>query len=310
MGLYDREYYRESARPGFGGTPVSQWSAVTTIIVINFMVWGVDAITQLLGGDAWFYKYTAGRYSDLYQPWYWWRIVTLAFTHSPDMPQHIIFNMLLLFFLGRGVEARIGKAEFWRTYLAAVVFSSVVGLIFNYWGDIAYQEQIGQPVNEAGRQILAGNRNLGASGAVMAVAVMLAVYDPFRTILIYFVLPVPIWLLVTILVIVDLVALSDVNDGVSHAAHVSGALYGYLYAAYGWNLGQLMGGGFSLGGGGRSRIRIHDPDKPQEPEDAGGMDAEVDRILAKLAAQGEASLTNAERKTLEDASRYYQRRRK
>jgi hypothetical protein len=54
----------------------------------------------------------------------------------------------------------------------------------------------------------------------------------------------------------------------------------------------------------RPKLRIHDPDK--EAQDLG---QQVDAILEKIHREGEASLTKKERKTLEEASRRYQRRR-
>ena len=54
----------------------------------------------------------------------------------------------------------------------------------------------------------------------------------------------------------------------------------------------------------RPKLRIHDPE-----EEARDLSKKVDQILEKISQQGEASLTKQERKTLEEASRRYQRRR-
>ena len=52
---------------------------------------------------------------------------------------------------------------------------------------------------------------------------------------------------------------------------------------------------------------VHPDDAPEE--EGGGLEAEVDRILAKISQQGTESLTSAEIRTLEAASRRAQRRR-
>ncbi len=310
MGLYDRDYYREPER-GQGFDLFGSKSAVATIIILNFIVWGIDALSLLFGHQPWLYEYTAGRYYDLFEPWMWWRVVTLAFTHSPNDPWHIIFNMLVLFFFGREIEQRFGKAEFWRTYLVAVVFTSLVGLVYNYQHMVALLTP--DQMTPENLDILGTRLNLGASGAVMAVLMMFAVLYPTRTVYLYFIVPIPIWLLVAIIIAIDLVGLR-VHDGISHSAHLAGLAYGFCYIYFGWNWGQMLGGRMSSGQVGRRGLRLHDP-KPTTGGQGGAqertsMDEEVDRILEKLAREGEASLTDQERKTLEDASRYYQRRRR
>ena len=54
----------------------------------------------------------------------------------------------------------------------------------------------------------------------------------------------------------------------------------------------------------RSKLQIHRP----ENDDTADLNEEVDRILAKIHRQGEASLTRKERRTLETASRQYQKK--
>ena len=59
----------------------------------------------------------------LTQPWLWWQYLTAGFTHSPLRFDHILGNMLVLFFLGRDVEEAYGPKEFLRLYLVMVVFA-------------------------------------------------------------------------------------------------------------------------------------------------------------------------------------------
>ena len=57
-------------------------------------------------------------------------------------------------------------------------------------------------------------------------------------------------------------------------------------------------------------VRVHDPDAQttQAPDAVDDLSAQLDRILEKIHREGEASLTTKERRTLETASREYQRR--
>src|SRR5690606_24668473 len=90
-----------------------------------------------------------------------WRLVTYGFCHSPGDVLHIVFNMLLLFWFGRELESMYGSKEFLRFYLAGIVVS---GLAF------------------IGLAFITGIKNpsIGASGAVMAVVVLFAIYHPRR----------------------------------------------------------------------------------------------------------------------------------
>ena len=81
----------------------------------------------------------------------------------------------------------------------------------------------------------------------------------------------------------------------------------FVYYQRGWNLTRLTEGRIAWPSFRRKpRLRIHKPE--QEP--GSDLSAEVDRILEKIYREGEASLTAKERKTLETASREYQKRRR
>ena len=57
-----------------------------------------------------------------------------------------------------------------------------------------------------------------------------------------------------------------------------------------------------------SSLRADEPTKTDKELTSG--DPEVDRILEKIHQEGESSLTDKERRTLKDASRRYQRKRR
>jgi hypothetical protein len=138
----------------------------------------------------------------------------------------------------------------------------------------------------------------------MGVIILFVMHFPRRIINIWGVIPVPAWGLATLYVVVDVLGVGS-NDNVAHVAHLAGALFGFVYYRAGFNLGRLVPRGLSA----RSfrfkpRLRLH------EPEDEGrDLNQKVDQILEKISRQGEASLTKGERRTLEEASRRYQRRR-
>ena len=59
----------------------------------------------------------------------------------------------------------------------------------------------------------------------------------------------------------------------------------------------------------RPRLRLHDPDE-EAAEEGGDFEERVDRILAKISAQGTSSLTKEEQRLLETASRKAQQKRR
>ncbi len=93
---------------------------------------------------------------------------------------------------------------------------------------------------------------------------------------------------------------------IAYVVHLAGAGFAFVYFRMGWNFGRLVPNRFSLKWlRMRPRLRLHRPADDEE-----GLNAEVDRILAKIAREGETSLTRQERKTLISASREFQRRRR
>jgi len=291
VGIYDREYYR-TERTGLNS--YMPHSVIGAIIAINVLVWIADFMIAAAVPDNgyWLSDHFAVHVDTLTQPWLWWQFLTAGFTHSPTNFQHILFNMLVLFFLGRDVEDRCGSGEFLRVYLTMVVFASVVWCIVNKlngtWG-------------QAGAY--------GASGAIAGVVVLYAFYFPHRTLLLFFVLPIPAWLFGVLAIVLDLYGASGRGgeSNVAYSMHLAGAAFALVYHLQGWNLTRMTAGWNSwLAARRRPRLKVHEPEE-ETPSD---LSVEVDRILEKIYREGEASLTAKERKTLETASREYQRKKR
>lgn len=293
MGIYDREYYREQ-RPGLSlSTPRTM---VTTLIIINVVLYLADG---LLTAQTHSITYTlAAKPSSLTNPLQWWQLITYGFAHAPS-PSHILFNMLTLWFLGRDVEAVYGRYEFLRLYLVMLLTGSVA------WTAIA---------NLEGATDVASVM-FGASGAVAGVVVLFALHFPKRTLLLFFVLPVPAWLVGVLVVVSDMLGATGRAgaSNVAYTVHLAGAAMAFLYYQFGLNFGRLLGGDWLSKLKPGPRLRVHQPDDDQGKGDRDSreddLSAEVDRILQKIHTQGESSLSRKERKTLEEASRRYQRRR-
>jgi membrane associated rhomboid family serine protease len=277
MGIYDRGYYREEQR----GAWLGNRSMVFNLIVLNVVIFLADHVFDRRISSA------LGLKSDLlHAPWQFWQVLTYGFVHDPENILHVGFNMFGLWLFGTDVEQIYGRVEFLRIYLSTIV---VAGLLW-----VAVETGTG-----------AQSELIGASAGVMGLMIIYVLHFPQRTFLFWGIIPIRAWALGAMYVLGDLMGAARNTDNVAHLAHLSGMAYGFIYQRSGWNLGRLVPRRFSTAMFKlRPRLRIHDPDSP--PQD---LNAQVDQILEKISREGEASLTKKERRTLEEASRRYQRRR-
>ncbi len=284
MGIYDRDYGRDDLQPG---VHLSSPKTVTTMLVlVTVAVYGL----QIVFGPKFVGTFSLD--SDWYtRPWQVFQLLSYGFLHSPLGVQHIFWNMFALWLFGRDVEYRYGRREYVAFYLAAIVFSGIVWTIFS--------SVSGTPA-----------AMLGASGGISAVLILFAFNYPKRTVLMMFVIPMPMWVLACIIVGMDIMGAMGspaLNRGgnVAFTAHLGGALFAYLYFRGGWKLENWLPSNLSLPRPRKkSSLRIHDPeDASQETNE------QVDEILKKIQEHGQDSLTRRERRILEKASKEYQRKR-
>lgn len=235
-----------------------------------------------------------------------WRLLTYGFCHSTKSPWHILFNMLFLYFLGRAMEQLYGSKEFLLSYLVATMFAGgLIVLVQGFWTGMR-------------------GMTIGASGAVTAVLVLYALHYPRQVLMIFGIIPIEVRWIVIIKLIFDTypflreLSVEQYSDGVSHAGHIGGAIFAYLYWKYRWRFtptwnrveamfnAQPSASGF----GRRSKLKVYAPDdEPRRRATSSSISPdEVDRILAKIHEQGEASLTDAERDVMKQASEQTKRR--
>ena len=298
MGLYDRDYYRED-KPGIrlGG----DWSAVTTLIVINAVVFLAEIFTSDPVAGSSVQRFLELKPDLLHNPWNAWQLLTYGFAHADIW--HIAFNMFGLWVFGRDVETVYGRTEFFKVYISLIVLSGLFNSILqNASGNFG-------PV-------------LGASGGVMGMAVLFACHFPRRTMYIIPIpVPIPAAVLVAMYIALDLFGTMNKQSGVAHWAHLGGAAFGFLYYKTGWSLFRLWPRSWSLGRirlpTGRPKFRVHreaeEDDIEPEPDTyltTGRMQKRVDELLEKISRSGEASLSEEERQFLAEASRRYQQRRR
>ncbi len=221
-----------------------------------------------------------------------WTFFTYMFVHAGLL--HLLGNMLMLYVFGTAVETRLGSRNFIFYYLLCGVGAAVFSLGLS--------------------GVMQVSPFVGASGAVLGVALAFAIYWPDAE-LIVFPIPMPIKAktLVTLLVGLDvLLYFIAPNDGVAHLAHVGGVAFGYLYFRM-QNFSRrsphppprpvervVM---VQSGSAEPERRTPITPARPRRRVDADPVAAEVDRVLDKISEKGIASLTPAERRFLDEVSK-------
>ena len=138
------------------------------------------------------------------------RLLTHGFIHADW--QHLLFNMITLFFFGRAIESffasYIGSPGFVLFYLSAILVA-ILPTYLRHRHDPRY-------------------RSLGASGAVSAVLFAYILVAPWSLIFVFF-LPVPAIVYAVFYVGYSIWMDRQGGDNVNHSAHLWGAGYGVLF---------------------------------------------------------------------------------
>jgi hypothetical protein len=133
---------------------------------------------------------------------------------------------------------------------------------------------------------------VGASGAIMALVMVYALWWPNRTVLFMFLFPMRVWTFVLIVIGIEAVSLLQTSDnGVANLAHLAGLLYGYLIIRAGPRLR------FSI-----ARFPAKQLSAVREAHKAAD-ERRLDELLEKVHRQGIQSLAWRERRFLKKMSR-------
>jgi len=191
---------------------------------------------------------------------------------------HILLNMFFLWMFGRELEPALGSRRFLVFYLTAAVFSGILFLVFDYFQHVAVKGHEYVPC-------------IGASGAVMAVAMAFALYWPNRIILFMFFIPMRIRTFIILVAVMETLGLLELGSNIAHMAHLGGLLWGYLFVRYAWTVQSLLDR-MSSRAGAKSAYG-YDPDD----------DRRLNQILDKINRRGIQSLTWSEKRFLKKMSR-------
>ena len=263
MEYWEKQYGRPQSRFRMFGLGRRLSFGVKWLIIINVAVFLIQSIAgpaaeeQLLGA-------LALSPSHVFSKGYLWQLLTYAFLHGGTM--HILFNMLMLYWFGRNIENVWGTKRFVLFYLGGVVFA---GLIYS----IVHALRPSLPC-------------IGASGAVMAVMMVYALWWPNQIILVMLVFPMRIRTFIMILIVIETLSWLRPTGNVANMAHLGGLLYGYLVVRFNPFLAQFA-------------TRFQRGEREATADD----EHRLDEILDKIRREGIASLDWQDRQFLKKMSR-------
>lgn len=252
---------------------------VKRLLIANAAVF---LFTWVIGPDFVFEWFSFQPTKILFRPW---TPLTYMFLHGDFW--HVFMNMLVLFFFGTHLESKWGSREFIRYYLVCGLGGVALSFLF-----VSYSI-------------------IGASAAVYGVMLAFAMAWPNAPIYIWGIFPVKAkWLVGLFVLITFSNAFGGAGGGVAHFAHLGGFAAGFLYLKTDWRASQAIQ---SLGKAARTRRFAIVPREEREAatsdrrrSDHAGekntLDA-VDRVLDKISAEGMASLTDQEKKLLDEVSK-------
>ena len=219
--LDDTHVHAVPPRPGVDVPPLR--TATTWIIIVNVVIFFADWLLLRHGRG---YEVRAPGLRMIFPPIeFWahfsevfavdrlqiWRFVTFQFIHA-DL-NHLIFNMLALYFFGPLVEEELTTRQFLPFYLLSGIGGAVMYLVLLVLGF-----HVGSPFVPL----------VGASAGIFGVLVAAARIAPDEDALVLGLIPVPLHRLAYLFILYALftVLFQGANAG-GEAAHLGGAVVGY-----------------------------------------------------------------------------------
>ena len=305
---YIERKYRRKITLGQSG------NALITLIAINLVLFVVFAFVKAI----YFFRYADKSAAETFYyqnvlDWFTlpaegdkilsrpWTILTQMFLH--DGVWHVLANMLWLGLFGSILQTLTGN----RKLIPVFIYGGLAGAI----GFVLAYNFL--PGLQAGVSVTS---LLGASGGVMAVAVVTTMISPGYRIFPMLNGGIPLWVITIIFLIIDLATIPVDNPG-GHIAHLSGAFAGVLFIYFlrrGYDWSDWMNNFFEW------VSNLFNPDRPRKgkllkdelfykssstpyKKTPNITQQRIDEILDKINQQGYNHLTDEEKDMLQRASK-------
>lgn len=280
MGIYDRDYsqdkYRDTSGPQIrfalpALTPVVKWLLIINVAVfVPFYM--ITTLRNFLLISFSVFPASLGKSLQL------WRLVSYQFLHDPVGFGHIFVNMLILYFFGPMLERLWGSRRFLVFYL---VCGAMGGLLYTV---LVLVRLLAPPLPL-----------IGASGAILGMIAAAAIMFPKARVYVMGIFPIQLWVLAVILALISIMTLSRHDNAGGEVAHLAGMAAGAAYVlSMPW----------------RQRLKARSRTGRWESKIARqrALELQLDSILEKIHRHGAASLTQREKKILQEATKAEQMR--
>lgn len=141
-----------------------------------------------------------------------WTAISYMFLHANFF--HILFNMITLYFAGNIFQSLLNGKRLMALYIMGGLFALLIHM---------FAMNVFPVFAEHSNSLI-----LGASGAISAIFIALAVYAPNMEVALFGVFRVKLFWLAAIFLLLDIIRIQN-EDGVARFAHLGGALFGYLF---------------------------------------------------------------------------------
>jgi membrane associated rhomboid family serine protease len=205
---------------------LSSLSMVSWIILVNVIVFIIEALWVALscnGATCKTLEYFALSAANIFQGKSLWTIITHMFSHV--MFFHLLVNMFALFSIGSLTEKIIGRKRFIWFYVISGIFAGLLSvLLAGFFGYGFFERVFGSP----------DALMIGASGAIFAIAGLVAVLLPKLKFGIIFVpfFSLPAYIMIPGVLFVIWALSIMFSWPVGNVAHFGGLIAGVIYGSY------------------------------------------------------------------------------
>ena len=201
-----------------------------------------------------------------------WTLITCLFVHAGF--SHLFWNMLTLYWFGKIFS------EFTKNKLAFLYFSGgIFGILISYVSLLIFPDLYNRPP-EFG---------IGASGSVLAIIAATAALVPNYQMNLLFIGPVRLKYIALVMILLDLLGLTYMENTGGHFAHLGGAAFGLLYISL-LKSGVRFPKIFK-----RKKLKVVHTRKPAGRLSKAETQRRIDEILDKINRSGYDSLSKEEK---------------
>lgn len=305
MGYQDRDYFRDERRPFLELIRSSRtcWGIIVIAAIVYLLIAFSSDSSQPID------EYLQLDSEAMESPWQWYRLFTAGFVD--DVPWHLAITLLLIWLIGHELEVQAGSREFISFALLCLVVSNLALLIVSWYI---------HPV----RHLPA----FGLTGFCVGLWTWATWASPYHTVNLAFV-HIPRWILFLLLVLLEVFFFMQFQPvAIRLAALVPPMLLAFIYAHFDlklteWNLAFSRSRHWSRKAVTHSETRnvqakrrtVTREMQPASERNSTGnkkideqLEAKLDAVLEKVSQSGMQSLSDDEKKILNDASEVMKKR--